>query len=273
MPEIPWRLVKSLSSKKERDRTGLTVAEGPPSVESAILSGVAIEFLVVSESYAGSPEYAVVQAALRRAEPRGPRAGETFLAPDALFLRMAETRSPQGILCVLPRPFRYLSEAPGSPWDTPLYLLGVDIQDPGNAGALVRAAAAAGVSRASFAGESVDVFSPKCIRSSAGAVFNVALEQHGLDVDPSSILRALEVQGVQVFKAVPREGVAPWEVDLAGPSAIVVGNEARGLRPEVTAGPGTRVSIPMPGRAESLNVAVASGMILYEAMRQRRRGV
>ena len=266
MQDIPWRMARSLSSRAERDRTGLTVAEGPPSVQSAVSSGVAIEFLAVSLSYSALPAYARIEEGLSGA---GPRAIKVFRVPDALFERMSETKTPQGILCVLPAPFRYPGGGPRSPWQAPLYLYGVDIQDPGNAGTLVRAAAAAGASQAVFAGESSDVFSPKCIRASAGAVFNVALSQEDAVQDPLLLLRKLDEQGVRLYKAAPRDGAAPWAVDMCGPCAVVVGNEARGLRPEILAGPGELVSIPMPGGTESLNVALASGMILYEAVRQR----
>ncbi|MEX0974264.1 MAG: RNA methyltransferase [Bacillota bacterium] len=265
MQEIPWRLTKSLSSKKERDKTSLTVAEGPPSVTSALESGVAVEFLAVSESYANSDAYAGIERSLEF----GGRVGQVYVVPDALFDRMSETRTPQGILCVLPVPFRYLAGPPESPWKVPLFLYGVDIQDPGNAGTLIRAAAAAGVTGAVFAGESADVFSPKCIRASAGAVFKTRVSLEDPGEDALSILKGLEAQGVRVYKAVPRGGDPPWAARLSESCAIVVGNEARGLSKDVIDGPGRTLSIPMPGDTESMNVALASGVMLYEAVRQR----
>lgn len=268
MREIPWRLVRSLSSKKDRDRAGLTVAEGPPSTLSALASGVSIEFLAVSDSYARSDGFAPIEQALER---RSPEAGspEMLTVPDELFERMAETRTPQGILCVMRFPFRYPGGPPASPWPAPLYLCGVDVQDPGNAGTLIRAAAAAGASRAVFAGESVDIYSPKCIRSSAGAAFGVALEHLDQDASVPLLLGEWSGQGMNVLKTVPRDGALPWEADMRGPAAIVVGSEARGLPRAVIDGPGSCVSIPMPGGTESLNVAMASTAVLYEAVRQR----
>lgn len=264
MQEVPWRLVKSLSAKKERVSTRLTVAEGPPSVSSALESGVAVEFLVMSESFVKSPAYAGLEKAMTRQGPKP----QAFTLSDALFERMSEMKSPQGVLCVLPFPFVYPSEPPGSPWQTPLYLYGFDVQDPGNAGTLIRAAAAAGVTAAVFSGESADVFSPKCIRSSAGAAFKVRLEEC-LEQDPVAVLQALVDRGVTVYKAAPRGGEHPWQAHLTEPCAIVVGNEARGLSRDVLEGPGRKVTIPMPGDTESLNVAIASAILLYEAVRQR----
>lgn len=265
MQEAPWRLVRSLSSGKERARTSLTVAEGPPSVASALESGAAIEFVIASDSFVKSTSYAGVERAIagRSARPR------CHLVPDSLFERMSDVRSPQGVLCVLPFPFRYAGEPPRSPWKEPLYLYGFDIQDPGNAGTLIRASAAAGVTAAVFAGESADVFAPKCIRSSAGAAFKVRLEEEPAQSGPVAVLEELVARGVSVYKAAPRGGDPPWDVRLAGSAAIVVGNEARGLSKEALNGPGRLVSIPMPGDTESLNVAIASGILLYEAVRQR----
>lgn len=266
--DIPWRLVKSLAAKKERDRTGLTVAEGPPSALSAVSSGASIEFVAVSESFAGTDGFAVMREALDR-RPRLAGVPETLMVPDALFERMSDTRTPQGVLCVLRFPFSYPASGPKSPWKEPLYLCCVDVQDPGNAGTLVRAAAAAGASRAVFAGGSVDVFSPKCIRASAGAAFGVALEQMPQDASALTLLGEWSAGGMSVLKTVPRDGVAPWQADMRGPLAIVVGNEARGLTRDLVQGPGSLVSIPMPGGTESLNVAMASAAVLYEAVRQR----
>jgi TrmH family RNA methyltransferase len=263
--EVPWRLAKSLSSKKEREITSLTVAEGPPSVTSALEAGADIEFLMVSESFARSPAYAAIERWLGRLGPEN----RVYVVSDSIFDRMSETRTPQGILCVLPFPFRYLRGEPESHWKSPLYLYGIDIQDPGNAGTLIRGAAAAGVSGAVFAGESADVFSPKCIRASAGAVFKTQVSEAAPGTDVLSMLRELEARGVMLYKAAPRGGEAPWAVDFCRSCAIVMGNEARGLDRAVLEGPGRPVSIPMPGDTESLNVAIASGVMLYEAVRQR----
>lgn len=265
MAEVPWRLTKSLYAKKERVSSSLTIAEGPPSAVSALEAGVEIEFMIVSQSFAESPAYARVERALHGKGPPFP----VHIVPDSLFERMSELRSPLGIACVLPFPFRYRSGPPASPWKEPLYLYGFDIQDPGNAGTLVRAAAATGVTALVFCGESADVFSPKCIRSSSGAAFKVQLEERDPGLDPVEILVGLEKSGVAVYKAAPRAGLAPWQAPFHKPSAIVVGNEARGLPQRVLEGPGKTVTIPMPGDTESLNVAVASGMLLYEAVRQR----
>ena len=266
MSEFPWRLTRSLASKKNRERTGLTVAEGPPSVLSALEAGVKIEFLAVSRSFEASSEFAKLEERLARR--RGDIAGRIYVVPDGLFERASDTKTPLGVLCVLPWPFQFGSGGPVGCWDTPLYSCGVDIQDPGNVGAIVRAAAAAGCRAVSFFGDSADPFSPKCIRASAGAAFKVRVSRDEA-ANPRAALDELHREGLEIYRAVPRGGSPPWALDLRKGCALVVGNEAHGLREEVMVGPGRDVTVPMPGATESLNVALASGMLLYEAVRQR----
>lgn len=265
--EVPWRFIKSLSGKKEREKTGMTVVEGPPSVTMALESGVAIEYLVMSRSFYNSPSGENVMRLLEK----GPAVRQVFTVPDELYERMSETKSPQGVLCVASVPFRFRKAMPVSPWDEPLEVLGVDIQDPGNVGTLVRAAAAVGASSVVFLGRSADPFSPKCIRASAGTVFRVAVQGPDRHIEPSDYVLQRHYAGMSVFKTVPRGGISPWEADFAGASSLVFGNEAKGLGEDVLSLPGQDISIPMLGGTESLNVAVASGMILYEALRQRTR--
>ncbi len=263
--EVPWRFIKGLSSKKEREKTGMTVAEGPPSVSMALESGVSVEYLVMSRSFSVSPPGEDVARLIEK----GPAPREVLTVPDELFERMSETKTPQGVLCVLRVPFRFPKGTPRSPWKAPLEVVGIDIQDPGNVGTLVRAASAVGASSVVFLSTSADPFSPKCIRASAGTVFRVAVRALGSEVAPAGYLAELAAGGTAVFKTVPRGGILPWEADFTRPSAIVLGNEARGLSDDVLSAPGRGISVPMPGGTESLNVAVASGMVLYEALRQR----
>lgn len=263
--EVPWRFIKSLSGKKEREKTGMTVVEGPPSVMMALETGVDIEYLVMSRSFFSSPSGAEVSRLLER----GPAPRQVFTVPDEQFERMSETKSPQGVLCVVGVPFRFKETVPKSPWDKQLEVVGVDIQDPGNVGTLVRTASAVGASSVVFLGSGADPFSPKCIRASAGTVFRVAVRSPRRDVSPTGYLLKRRSEGMEICKTVPRRGVSPWEADLTKSLCLVFGNEAKGLDDEVLSVPGLEISIPMPGGTESLNVAVASGMILYEALRQR----
>lgn len=262
--EVPWRLLRSLSHKKERERAGLTVGEGPSVVLAALEAGVEVQAVVLSEDFAGSEKGIAIKESLSRyAWPC-----QLFVVPRQLFDKISDTETPQGALCVLTLPFRFLGGEPRRVWEHPLYVVGVDIQDPGNVAALIRSGAALGVTQVLIAGASADPFSPKVIRSSVGAIFAVAVTS---EKEPMEILAHLCNSDVSLYKAVPKSGIAPWKCSFVGASGVVLGNESQGLREEVLALPGSDVTIPMPGGIESLNVGMACSIILYEAVKQRTR--
>jgi TrmH family RNA methyltransferase len=260
--DVPWRMVRSLYNKKERELSGLTVAEGPPSVMGALVSLARIETVIVSDEFASSQRWDGFQEALAK----HPSPGEVYTVKSSLYERISGTKSPQGVLCVLPFPFSFHGPRRPSPWKRKLYVAGVDIQDPGNVGTLTRTAASAGATEMLFLGDSADPYSPKCIRASAGAALEVNLRAES---DPASAVTELVNEGVTIYAAVPSGGVYPWEADFSGDCGVFLGNEGQGLRPEIMEGIGHGLSVPMPGGTESLNVAAASAMILYEVVRQR----
>ncbi len=260
--DVPWRLIRSLAGKKARQETGLTLVEGPGAVCEGFEAGVEIETLVISDSFGDSPESRKLMQALETY----PWLGQVYHVPDQLFSRMSATYTPQGILCVVKVPFRFRRGLPESPWKTSLNVMGVDIQDPGNVGTLIRSAASAGAHEIVFAGESADPFSPKAIRASAGAVFRVMV---GRESDPSAQASKWFQSGIRLYSTWPRKGKYPWEVSFTDPCAIVFGNEAKGLQPGILGSTGQDIVVPMPGGTESLNVAVAAAMVLYEVIRQR----
>jgi len=143
----------------------------------------------------------------------------------------------------------------------------VDVADPGNAGTLVRAAEAAGAAAVLFCGSSVDPSNAKCVRASAGALFHVPIASGG-EVGP--VLESLGELGVRRLATVVQGGRPYDEVDLTGPVALVLGSEAHGLAPSALDAVDERLSIPMDGRSESLNVAMAGSVLCFESLRQRR---
>ena len=148
-----------------------------------------------------------------------------------------------------------------------LALVCVDLSDPGNAGTVLRSAEAAGADAVVFCGGTVDVYSPKTVRSSAGALFHVDV---AVGDEAVAVLERLGGAGLRRVGTVPHGGTAHTAVDLTVPSALVLGNEASGLPAEVSAVVDEWVSIPMAGRAESLNVGMAAAVLCFEAARQRR---
>ena len=130
--------------------------------------------------------------------------------------------------------------------------------DPGNLGTILRSAEAAGFDAVALTPGSVDPFSPKVVRASAGALFHVPVL---VDVDPTSL-------GIPLVGTSSHHGVAYTEADLSGPMALVVGNEAHGVPEDLSVD--QWVSIPHAGRSESLNAAMATTVLLFESLRQRR---
>jgi TrmH family RNA methyltransferase len=184
---------------------------------------------------------------------------------DAVLGSISEAEASQGLLALARRPV-FTEEALLR--GRPLLLVAVGIQNPGNVGALLRAAEAAGASGAYMAGGCADTFSWKALRGSMGSAFRLP---HLRRPGARETLLRLKERGVASVAAVSSGGTPYDQVDLARPVALVVGNEGAGLGEDLLEAVSARASIPMRGGVESLNVAVAAGVLLFEAARQRRR--
>jgi len=184
-----------------------------------------------------------------------------------VLARSLDTTTPQGVAAIAARPEVPVDAAIAAAAGGPLALVLVDVGDPGNAGTLVRAAEAAGASAVLFTGGSVDPCNPKCVRASAGALFHLPVSGGG---DALAVLEGLGRAGVRRAATVVRDGTPYDTVDLRGPVAVVLGSEAHGLPAGLDAQLDDRLSIPMAGRSESLNVAMAGAVLCFESLRQRR---
>jgi len=186
---------------------------------------------------------------------------------EGVLEKIGTTRTPQPVLAVASWPVsgvadlvRLVQSHAGRH-----LVVTVDVADPGNLGTIVRSAEAAGAGGVVVTGQGVDVRNPKVVRSSAGAVFGVPVVEMA---DAAAAVATLREYGVACLGAVAAGGAAPDTLDLGGSVAFVVGNEARGLNaPLLSALDGT-VTIPMAGTAESLNVAMATTVLCFEAARQ-----
>ncbi|HEV3485159.1 MAG TPA: RNA methyltransferase, partial [Vicinamibacterales bacterium] len=175
---------------------------------------------------------------------------------------LSDAVTPQGIVAVADIPSASLDDVATS--DLTLILDG--IADPGNAGTLIRTAAAAGVGAVVFTTGSVDPFSPKCVRAAAGSLFATKIV---IDVALENVVDVARSADAKVIATAM--GGAPYhESDLTGKLAIVAGNEAWGVDKTHVALCDEVIGIPIVGRVESLNVAIATGIVLFEALRQRR---
>lgn len=181
------------------------------------------------------------------------------LAADPVFERLSETVTPQGVCAVVRMPEYTLEEMLGD--DCRLILL-ERLQDPGNLGTILRTAEAAGMTGVILSGDSVDAFNPKVVRSTMGAIFRVPFFY--ADSLPE-VLRTLAGQGISVYAAHLEGSVSYDSVTYGKRYGILIGNEANGLSETCTALAKQAIRIPMYGKAESLNAAVACAILAYES--------
>ena len=248
------RLRRLVGRRSAREAERAFVAEGAKVVGEA-LDARSVETLFIDPSAVGPAEAAVVE----RAFALGCR---VFELEKGVVERVAGTVTPQPLLAVVPFVDRPLDELDRSG----LIVVCADVRDPGNLGTVLRSAEAAGVRGVVCADGTVDPYNPKCVRASAGALFHVPLVVGGNTVQ---VLSELGTWGLRRLGTSVRGGTPLWSADLAGPLALVLGNEAIGLPAEIDAALDAHVTIPIEGRGESLNVGMAAAVLVYEAARQR----
>jgi TrmH family RNA methyltransferase len=180
---------------------------------------------------------------------------------DAVFAEIASTEATQGVIALVRPPAWTLDQLLRG---RSLVVVLDGVQDPGNAGAIVRAAEAFGGTGAAFLKGSVSPYNPKSLRASAGSLFRLPVVAHA---DPSLLLAAIDHKRIALYAAVPRAKKSIADARLAESCAIIIGGEGRGVSPALL-DRATAVRIPTSG-VESLNAAVAAGVLLYEARRQR----
>ncbi|MBP1633475.1 MAG: putative TrmH family tRNA/rRNA methyltransferase [Acidobacteria bacterium] len=232
--------------------------DGPHLVEEALAAGLAIEAVLLGEAFAASAEGGRLARALAAAGV------EVLTASAAVLDAASPVSTPSGIVAIAARPATPLARALEGP--RPLAVIAVDVQDPGNVGAIVRAAEAGGATGAIFCGASADPLGWKSLRGSMGSALRLPLA-HGLPWRDA--VAAAKTAGLRVAAAAARAGVPMHAADFCRPTALLLGGEGPGLPPEAVAAADEAVAIPMAPRVESLNVAVAAALLVYEARRQR----
>ena len=229
--------------------------DGPHLLEAALGASVPIELVAIAES-------AQAHAALaRRAGTAGAR---VISVPATVLSAMTPVRQPSGIVAIARWQVRSLAEALA---DAPQMVLMLDeVQDPGNVGAIVRAAEACGATGVVAGQGTADPMGWKALRGSMGSSFRLPVAARQSLPEAVGVARA---KGIGIVAAVPRGGVLLPDCDLRGPVAVLLGGEGGGLPHSLVALATTRLSIPMRPPVESLNVATAAALIAYEAHRQR----
>jgi TrmH family RNA methyltransferase len=236
-----------LQERAERRRQGLFVIEGVRLVRDALEAGAAPSLVLYSGEL-------VARAGGRDLLGRIPPDRLWEVAP-AVLKALSETVTPQGVLATVPVP------APAGPAG-PVVLVLDGLRDPGNLGAILRTAPAAGVRTILLTRGTVDPFNPKVVRAAMGGHFRTGL---AWDLDGPAL--AEHLAGRTIRLATPRGGAAPWEVDWRGDTALVIGGETE--PPGADLPPAERVTIPMEAGTESLNAAIAAAVLLFTARQQR----
>ena len=229
-----------LNSKKRRREEGLFVIEGKKPVDEAVRCGL-VEEIYVSEGYDGdAPEGAEIVG-------------------EKLFKEITDTVTPQGIMAVVRFPEFDKNEIYNREACRVICL--EDVRDPGNVGTIVRTAEAAGFDAVVMSGECADVYQPKVVRSTMGSILRVpCIECEGGFVDELNLLKQ---KGFTLYAAHLEGAVDYREPEYAGRTAILIGNEAKGLTAVATDSADVAVKIPMQGEVESLNASIAAALLMY----------
>ncbi|MCL6432028.1 MAG: RNA methyltransferase [Anaerolineae bacterium] len=246
------RYARSLQRERVRNREQRFTIEGTRLIEEALRAGARPVLAFYTERLTATARGRALLDALRQAS-------ESVMEVSEQVMRaLSATVTPQGAFAVVPMP--------ALPWpDRGLVLVLDGLQDPGNAGTILRTAWAAGARALATTGGTVDLYAPKVVRSAMGAHFHLPLR---VDLDLEGLTEAL--RGRRILLA-DQHGKPYWDTDWRGDCALIIGGEARG--PQVAGSlAAEHVGIPMAGGVESLNAAIAAAVLLFEAYRQREQG-
>ncbi len=248
-----FKETKKLKERKHRNRNNRYIIEGFRLVEEAFKANLSIEYLIVTRednekmnTYIGKYLNDNIKI---------------YLMSDSLFKELISTEMPQGILAVANMKNNELKEH-GS-----FYLLCDRVQDPGNLGTIIRTAHAAGVEGIILTKGTVDIYNEKTMRSTMGSLFYLPVVY---DDENLTLVKRLKKEDFKILVTSLDAKKDFYEEDLKGKTLLTVGNEGNGVSDEVYELADTKVKIPMPGNAESLNVAIATSIIIYEKIRQER---
>lgn len=236
-----YKYIKSLQTKKARTKNRQYTIEGIKSVRDAISAGADIAYIAVSDKL--QEEFLVENI---------------YVIKDEIFAPLCDTDTPQGVIAVINMP-----QEGEQVLDKDLYLLCDKVNDPGNMGTIIRIADAADCGLLLME-DTVDIYSPKTVRASMGSFFHIKAIS---GLKKADILK-MKDSGYKIISGALSENTIDFkDADYSGKTIIVVGNEANGITDEILSISDTIVKIPIYGRAESLNVAVAASLLVYEAKR------
>lgn len=245
-----------LRERKGREETGLMLVEGYHELSLARACGLSPGELFFCPELV-RPDELPLREALEGAGT------EVLEVTSSVMRKLAYREHPDAWLAVAPMPRRQLADLVLPP--APLLVVAEAVEKPGNLGAILRSADAAGVDAVIVCDRRTDVFNPNVVRASKGTVFQVPV----VEADSQATLAWLRERAIRIVAATPAAATAHWDADLGGGVAIAVGTEKEGLSAAWMQQADVAVAIPMRGRANSLNVAQALTLLVFEAVRQR----
>ncbi len=250
--KIIKHIVRLASSASFRKREKMFLCEGARLCGDAVKSGVAVLSAFFSKSAADRyPDFLAETAN---------KCGDIYILTDSLFKHISDTQSPQGIMLLCAEPERFYDSL-----DFKNAVALEFIQDPQNMGTILRSAEAFGLDRVILSKDCCDIFSPKVLRGSMGAVFRQKIM---LTDDFYSTVSDMNDCGIKTYAAVPRNGIDIISADFAEGSCILIGNEGKGLTDKALELCSNKITIKMDGNAESLNAAVAASIAMWEMVRR-----
>lgn len=259
-------LVK-LKKRKFREQEGRFVIEGARFVEEALKSGWPVEGVIYSADFLEQERGAALLAGALK------RNIKTVLVEKKILDELANTETPQGVMALCGMRNWETADMAGRSGQArrqPLYVVLDGVSDPGNLGTIIRSADAFGAGGVVLMKGTVDLYNSKTLRATMGSVFHLPVL---VNLRPPELMGKLADGGISLLVGVPEGGTPVSRLDLRRPLALVVGSEADGPSREILSLPHEKVSIPMTGRAESLNAGVAASIMLYEIARQADSGV
>jgi len=243
-----------LREKKERDTTGLFLIEGYREISRAVKSGVKFESLFICpDLFLGSNEQSLIN------QIKAP----VFELPDFLFQKISYRDRPDGLIGIAHQMKRQLADLKKK--SPALYVVAEAIEKPGNLGTILRSSDGVGADAVIICDRCTDIYNPNVVRASVGTLFTLPV----IEATGDEVLKWLKERHVHIVAATPSAEVNFTDAPLSGDVAIVVGTEQLGLSQKWMEAADIRVKIPMQGVADSLNVAMATTLLLYEALRQR----
>ena len=250
--------IRLLGDRRHRRREGAFVVRGVQPVWQAVEAGADIEVLIAAPRLLREPAAAMVAAQ----EARGVRVARLT---GELFGRIADRDSPAGLAAIVRKRTGGLADLSVLPHA--VFVALHEVANPGNLGTIIRTADAVGAAGVILVGPSADPFDPVAVKASMGAVFSVPVAAEAV---PAEFLGWCRDRGIAVAATSGSAALSLWDVTLPRPVTVLFGSEGAGLPSELLAAGDIQLRIPMTGTAESLNVAIAAGILLYEAWRQSR---